>query len=71
MKYLDILKKKNGSKCLVFDSADENNEVLKKYAGLWYVTKSEIETINEGKKGEYGKDFMKIKFDTWWKLTIK
>ena len=26
--------------------------------------KNEIETINEGKKGEYDKDFMKIKFDT-------
>ena len=64
MKYLDILKKKNGSKYLVFDSADENNEVLKMYARLWYVIKNEIETINEGKKGEYDKDFMKIKFVT-------
>ena len=58
------IKEKNGSKYLVFDSANENNEVLKKYAGLWYVTKSETETMNEGKKGEYDKDFMKIKFDT-------
>ena len=58
------IKEKNGSKYLVFDSANENNEVLKKYAELWYVIKNEIETINDGKKGEYGKDFMKIKFDT-------
>ena len=36
----------------------------KKYAGLWYVIKKKNETINEGKKGEYDKDFMKIKFDT-------
>ena len=26
--------------------------------------KSKIKTINGGKEGEYGKDFMKIKFDT-------
>ena len=70
MKHLDILKKKNGSKCLGFDSADENNEVLKKYAGLWYVIKNEIETINEGKKSEYDKDFTKIKFDTYGNLPL-
>ena len=56
-------KEKNGNKYLVFDSANENNEVLKKYAGLWYVIKNKIETVNDGKKGEYGKDFMKTKFD--------
>ena len=43
---LGHIKEKNGSKYLVFDSADENNEVLKKYAGLWYVIKNEIETIS-------------------------
>ena len=56
--------KKNGSKYLVFDSTDENKEVLKKYTELWNGIKNEIETINGGKKGEYGKDFMKIKFNT-------
>ena len=55
---------KNGSKYLVFDSTDENKEVLKKYTELWDGIKNEIETINGGKKGEYGKDFMKIKFNT-------
>ena len=55
---------KNGSKYLVFDSMDKNKEVLKKYTELWNRTKNEIETINGGKKGEYGKDFMKIIFDT-------
>ena len=59
----------NGNKYLVFDftelhSTDENKEVLKKYTELWDVTKSEIETKNGGRKGEYDKDFMKIKFDT-------
>ena len=44
------IKEKHGSKYLVFDSVNENNEVLKKHAELWYVIKNEIETINEGKK---------------------
>ena len=54
----------NESKCLIFDSADENKEVLKKYTELCDEIKNEIETINGGKKGKYGKDFMKIKFNT-------
>ena len=58
------IEEKNESKYLVFDSTDENKEVLKKYTELWNGIKNEIETINGGKKGEYGKDFMKIKFDT-------
>ena len=57
------IKEKQGSKYLVFDSVNENNEVLKKHAELWYVIKNEIETINEGKKGECDKNFIKIKFD--------
>ena len=38
--------------------------MLKKYTKLWDGIKNETETINGNKKGEYGKDFMKIKFDT-------
>ena len=41
---------KNGSKYLVFDSGDENEEVLKKYTELWDGIKNEIETINDSKK---------------------
>ena len=55
---------KNGSKYLVFDSTDENKEVLKKYTELWDGIKNEIQTINGGEKGEHGKNFMKIKFNT-------
>ena len=55
---------KNKSKYLVLDSTDENKEVLEKYRALWHGVENEIETINGGKKGEYGKDFMKIKFNT-------
>ena len=36
----------------------------KKYTELWDAIKNEIQTINDGKKGEYDKDFMKIKFNT-------
>ena len=58
------IEEKNGSKYLVFDFTDENKEVFKKCTELWNGIKNEIEAINGGKKGEYGKDFMKIKFDT-------
>ena len=43
------IEEKNGSKYLVFDSTDENKEVLKKYTELWDGIKNEIETINGGK----------------------
>ena len=58
------IKEKNGNKYFTFNSADKNKEVLKKYTELWNGIKNEIETINGSKEGEYGKDFMKIKFDT-------
>ena len=63
-KVIGHIEEKNGNKYLVFDSTDENKEVLKKSAEPWDGIKNKIETINDGKKGEYGKDFMKIKFDT-------
>ena len=50
-------------KYLVFDSTNENKEVLEKYTELWDEIKNETETINGGKKFESAKDFMKIKFD--------
>ena len=51
---MDILKKKkkNVKKYLVFDSADEKKEVLRKYRELWNEIKNEIETINGSEKGE-------------------
>ena len=38
--------------------------MLKYYTEFWDGIKNEIETINGGKKDEYGKDFKKIKFNT-------
>ena len=58
------IEENNGNKNLGFDSIDENKELLKKYREICYEIKNEIETINGGKKGEYGKYFMKIKFNT-------
>ena len=59
---MDALKKK-WSKYLIFASAGKSKEVLTKYKNLWDGVKSQIETINE-KPGEYGKDFMKITFNS-------
>ena len=58
------IEEENGSKYLVFDSTDENKEVLKKYTELSNGIENETKTINGGKKGDYGKVFMKIKLDT-------
>ena len=55
---------KDGSKYLVFDSTDENKEKLKKETEHWKGIENKTQTINGGKKGEYGRDFIKIKFDT-------
>ena len=38
--------------------------MLKNYTKLWDGIINEIGTINGSKEDEYGKDFMKIKFDT-------
>ena len=55
---------KNEKIYLVFGSVDKNKKVLKKYTELWDGIKNETGIINDGKTGEYGKDFMKIKFDS-------
>ena len=59
-----ILKKKNENKYLVFEFTDENKKVFKNFAELWNRIKNDIETINDGKAGEYGKELMKIKFSS-------
>ena len=48
---------KNENKYLVLDDVDENKEVSKKYKEVRDGIKKEIETINGGKKVQYGKDF--------------
>ena len=53
-----FIEEENGSKYLNIALTENNNEVLKKYIEVW------SEKINNGLVGEYGKDYMKIKFDS-------
>ena len=46
------------------DSVNGNKELLKKYADVWDGIKNEIKAINGGKENDYGKDYMKIKFNS-------
>ena len=57
-----FIEEKEGTKYLNIASADRNSEVLKKYAEVWNGIKDQIGKINDGKLGEYDKDYMKIKF---------
>ena len=59
------VEEKNENKCLLFDSVDENKEILKKYADVWDGIKNKIKAINGGKENDYGKDYMKIRFDSY------
>ena len=58
------VQKNNGNKYLVFDSTDENKEVLKKHSDVWDGIKNKIKAMNGGEKNDYEKDYMKIKFNS-------
>ena len=60
----DFTEEKGGSKYLNITLTDSNSKVLKKYAEIWSGIKDQIEKINGSKSGEYGKDYMKIKFNS-------
>ena len=53
------IEEKSGNEYLIFDSVNENKEVLKQYIEIWNGIKNKIKAIN----GDYGKDYMKIKFN--------
>ena len=57
------IKEKNGNKYLIFDSAEENKELLKKYSDFWSGNKNNIEAINSG-ECDYEKDYVRIKFNS-------
>ena len=59
-----FIEENEGSKYLNIASTDSNSEVLKIYAEIWCGIKDQIKKINDGKIGEYGKDYMKIKFNS-------
>ena len=59
------IEEKNGNKYLSFDGyVNENKALLKKYADVWDKIKSEIKAINGGEEKNYGKNYMKIKFNS-------
>ena len=59
-----FIEKKEGSKYLNITLTDSNSKVLKKYTEIWSGIKDWIEKVNGSKSGEYGKDYMKIKFNS-------
>ena len=57
------IEEKNGNKYLIFDSTDENKELLKKYNDVWNGIKNKIKEVSSG-ECDYEKDYMKIKFNS-------
>ena len=47
----------------IFDSTDENKELLRKYNDVWGGIKDKIEEVSSGEY-DYEKDYMKIKFNS-------
>ena len=52
------------TKYLVFASTDKNKEALENYTELWDEVKDQIKTISGDNPIEYGKDFMKARFES-------
>ena len=57
------IEEKGVNKYLIFDSTDENKELLKKYNDIWNGIKNKIEEVSNG-ECDYEKDYMKIKFNS-------
>ena len=55
---------KEGSKYLNLAFTDNNSEMLKKYAEIWSGIKNQIKAINSSESDDYGKDYIKIKFNS-------
>ena len=56
------IEEKGVNKYLIFDSTDENKELLKKYNDVWSRIKNKIEEVSSGER-DYEKDYMNIKFN--------
>ena len=56
------IEEKGANKYLVFDSTDENKELLKKYNDVFNGIRDKIKEINSN-DCDYEKDYMKIKFN--------
>ena len=57
------IEEKGVNKYLVFDSTDENKELLKKHNDVWNGIKNKIKKVNNS-KSDYEKNYMKIKFNS-------
>ena len=57
------IKEKGVNKYLVFDSTDENKELIKKYNDIFNGIRDKINEINSN-ECDYEKDYMKIKFNS-------
>ena len=57
------IEEKEMNKYLVFDSTDENKELLKKYNDVFNGIRDKIKEINSD-ECDYEKDYMKIKFNS-------
>ena len=49
---------------MIFDDSVNENKGLLKKADVWNGIKNKIKTINSGRENDYGKDHMKIKFNS-------
>ena len=57
------IEEKDSNKYLVFDSTDENKELLKNYNDVFNGIRDKIKEINNN-ECDYEKDYMKIKFNS-------
>ena len=57
------IEEKGVNKYLIFDSTDENKELLKKYNDVWNGIKNKIGEVNNG-ESDHEKDYIKIKFNS-------
>ena len=57
------IEEKGVNKYLIFDSTDENKELLKKYNDVWNGIKDKIKEVNSD-ECDYEKDYLKIKFNS-------
>ena len=57
------IKEKAVNKYLIFDSTDENKELLKKYYDVWNGIRDKMKEVSNA-ECDYEKDYMKIKFNS-------
>ena len=57
------VEEKEVNKYLIFDSTDENKELLKKYSDVWNGVRDKIKEISSG-ECDYEKNHLKITFNS-------